>query len=381
MPAKNKILYVSSLSGFCGGVERYIYDTASLLAENGFEVYGLFEKSGRDSDGFNRIFRKVFSPADLAGLSPDDMDVAFVHKTDNLELLRAVRLKYRTIVFVHDHDYYCLRRHKYFPVCRVNCHLPANKFYCSLCGGLISRQQGRIMIGNTGGRFALMEEIKRCDMHVVMSEFMRRNLEMNDFDGQRIRKLYPSRQVAASIPVVPVDIPRILYVGQLVRGKGVDLLLRALSLLDIPFRADIVGANNDEEMLRQISSKLGLAAKVNFAGWQSSPDSFIERANIFAFPSRWQEPFGLTGIEAFAYGVPVVGFNVGGVSEWLHDGENGLLVKERDIAGFAAALKLLAENPEKAKKFGANGYQMVAKDYSQEQFIDGFRTILQQVCG
>jgi glycosyltransferase involved in cell wall biosynthesis len=383
MPAKNKILYVSSLSGFCGGVERYIYDTAGLLARSGFEVCGLFENTGRDAAEFNQIFNRVYVPADLAEINSSDFDVAFVHKTDNLELLRAVRQKFRTIVFVHDHDYYCVRRHKYFPICRINCHLPANKIYCTLCGGLIAKQQGKIKIGNTGDKFALMDEIRKCDRHLVMSEFMRNNLTMNGFAAEKICKIYPFRQKSLDFPEVSSvsDVVKILYVGQLVRGKGVDLLLRAVRLLDIPFQLDIVGANNDEMMLRQMSVSLGLGEKINFAGWHSSPERFFAAADIFAFSSRWQEPFGLTGIEAFTYGVPVVAFDVGGVTEWLHNRENGLLVKEHDIAEFAAALKILAQNRQLAKTMGNQGQAMVLRDYSPEQFIDNFKAVMAAVCG
>jgi glycosyltransferase involved in cell wall biosynthesis len=130
-----------------------------------------------------------------------------------------------------------------------------------------------------------------------------------------------------------------------------------------------------------MSVSLGLGEKINFAGWHSSPERFFAAADIFAFSSRWQEPFGLTGIEAFTYGVPVVAFDVGGVTEWLHNRENGLLVKEHDIAEFAAALKILAQNRQLAKTMGSQGRAMVLRDYSPEQFIDNFKAVMAAVCG
>ena len=168
---------------------------------------------------------------------------------------------------------------------------------------------------------ALMREARKCNAFAVISAYMRNNLLMNGFNVNSIYKLYPFKQLKDSVfrQEHKDGPPVILYVGQLVRGKGVDLLLTALSKLDIDFKAYIVGGNNDESYLKEMSSELGLSNKVVFTGWQNNPDEYFEKADVVAFPSRWQEPFGLVGIEAFAFRKPVVAFDVGGVSEWLTD--------------------------------------------------------------
>ena len=53
----------------------------------------------------------------------------------------------------------------------------------------------------------------------------------------------------------------------------------------------------------------------------------------------WSEPFGLVGLEGMAHAKPVVAFDVGGVSDWLVDGENGFLVPRGDVDAMAAAIK------------------------------------------
>ena len=382
MSQKNRILYVSATAGFFGGVERYIYDTARLLAENGFEVSGLFERAdGKEPDVFLEVFRKSYSPRDIEKFDGSEFDIAFIHKVEDPELLRKIRRKFVTIVFMHDHDYYCLRRHKYFPVTRTNCHLPFNPVYCSICCGLIERQKNRIKFINIFRRMALMREARKCTAFAVISGYMRNNLLINGFDINSIYKLYPFKHLKDSVFRQKREDgpPVILYVGQFVRGKGVDLLLAALAKLDIDFKAYIVGGNNDEGYLKEMSSGLGLDDKVIFTGWQSKPDEYFEKADVVAFPSRWQEPFGLVGIEAFSFRKPVVGFDVGGVSEWLTDNHTGILVKEKDIDGMAEGLKRLLQDRTLADKLGDNGYDFVRKHCSSENFIAGFKVMIEDV--
>jgi glycosyltransferase involved in cell wall biosynthesis len=379
-----KILYVSQKAGFFGGVERYIFDTASILTKNGCAVSGLFFENARDLELFSEPFQKIFRQADVESvLSSGDFDMAFIHKVDSPELVKALRAKFKTVVFVHDHDYYCLRRHKYFPFKRINCSLPFNPVYCSLCSGMIQRSGSGFKCLNVMERVRLLHEIRKCDAFMVMSGFMRDNLIMNKFSKDSIFKIYPVRHLSRfeSEDELPDKKPVIIYVGQLIRGKGVDLMLQALAMLEVDYKAVIVGSNKDDEFLKALAKQLGIADKVEFAGWQTEPERFWKEADIAVFPSRWQEPFGLAGIEAFAHKIPVVGFDVGGVSEWLRDNENGIMVPEKDIAAMADALLELLGSPEAGKRLGANGYRYVKEHFSEENFVGGFELMLDIVLG
>jgi len=78
-----------------------------------------------------------------------------------------------------------------------------------------------------------------------------------------------------------------------------------------------------------------------FPGWVNAEDRhlWLTRASIAALPSTWPEPFGLVGLEAAAAGVATIAFNVGGISEWLQDGVNGVAVPAPPSAeAFSAAL-------------------------------------------
>ncbi len=156
------------------------------------------------------------------------------------------------------------------------------------------------------------------------------------------------------------------------------MLLRSLALLDRDYHTLIVGDGKDMEFLKKLASQLGLADKIEFTGWQDDISKFWDKADIAVFPSRWQEPFGLTGIEAFANKLPVVAFDVGGVREWLSHGKNGLVVPPRDIVTLCAELEYLLDSHETAENMGVAGYKFVAKNFKSKQFVSAVSELIKQ---
>ncbi|MDD5697237.1 MAG: glycosyltransferase family 4 protein [Victivallaceae bacterium] len=369
---QKRILYVSEKAGFFGGVERYCYDTARVLKSAGWKVGMMFAEEVRDAARFLALFDQTFRSGDVDKIiAEEDFDLVVIFKVSRAPLVSKLRMAFNTAVCVSDHDYYCLRRHKYFPVGRINCPLPSNLLYCALCS------PGRKRMFAFA---ALLNEIRRCRSFIVLSEFMRGNLLLNGFDRDSVFKIYPVRELpAAGIRKKGFsDPPVVMFAGQLIRGKGVDLMLRALARVSRPYHALIVGDGSDRELLEELARKLGIADKVEFTGWQDDVAPFWARADIAVFPSRWQEPFGLTGIEAFACQVPVIGFDVGGVSEWLHNGENGIAVPSKDITALYVELEYLLGEPETAAALGAAGYDFVAQNFTAEKFVAALDALIKR---
>jgi len=367
-----RVLYVSEKAGFFGGVERYIYDSAKALKDAGWTVSMMFAEEARDLKDFLALFDKNFRTDEIDKIiAEEDFDLVVIFKVTDAKLVSKLRMSFNTSVCVSDHDYYCARHHKYFPLGRINCILPSNLFYCSIC---------TMGCGKMFKFSALLNEIRKCRSFIVLSEFMRRNLLMNGFDKKAIYKIYPVRELpekqnrkkAFSNP------PVIMFAGQLIRGKGVDLMLRALARINKKYHALIVGDGKDMEFLKDLASKLGIADKVEFTGWQNDISKFWDKADIAVFPSRWQEPFGLTGIEAFAHKVPVIAFDVGGVNEWLYHGKNGLLVPSKDITTLFVELEYLLGSHETAEKMGVVGYKFVSKNFKPEKFVSAMNIMLRK---
>ena len=145
----------------------------------------------------------------------------------------------------------------------------------------------------------------------------------------------------------------ILYVGRIEPLKGIDILLRALPMLehDGAVRALIVGGNpdNDVEMerLKSLAAKLGIAGSVTFTGSvrQAVLPTYYSAADVFSLPSH-SESFGLAPLEAMACGTPAVVSRVGGLKTFIRSGENGYLVPWRCPESFAQRFDTLLANPE-----------------------------------
>lgn len=370
-----RILYCGEYTGFAGGIERYAFQTARHLRAAGWRVDWYGTRSERGEAQFRSGFDAVVSAeAALAG----DHDLAILHKLPDPELLTRLREKFgeRLVFLAHDHDLYCPRRYYYTPFGRINCHRACAPFRCWCCSRLVSPRKWS---GLRKHHAALLAEL-RGHHAAVLSGFMRDNLLRNNFRAEAIHLLPPVVAVPETVVRTASDGPlRILYVGQLIRGKGVDLMLKALALLRIPWRAVIVGDGNDRAMLEGLAADLRIADRVRFTGWTDEPETFFADCDAAVFPSRWQEPFGLSGAEALAHGVPVAAFDIGGVREWLTDGRSGFAVPEQDIPALAEKLELFYREPELRKKMGDAGRESVRERFSPERFLAAVENLTEAV--
>ena len=120
--------------------------------------------------------------------------------------------------------------------------------------------------------------------------------------------------------------------GRLVEAKGIREALEAWrrSGSDLPFVTAGTGP-----LRREIE-----AEGVNVLGWldRRRLSAAYRRAAVVVMPSRWQEPFGIVGLEALTLGTPVAAWESGGVREWHPGGE--LLVPWGDVEGLARALRI-----------------------------------------
>jgi glycosyltransferase involved in cell wall biosynthesis len=171
----------------------------------------------------------------------------------------------------------------------------------------------------------------------------------------------------------------IVYCGQLIRGKGVDYLINSCAQIDdIEWELRIFGRGNDLNRLTELVKRLGLEDRVIFKGFESDLHKIYSQAKVFVFPSVWQEPFGLTGLEAMSFELPVVCFDVGGVREWLKDGENGFVVPLKDSRKMAMRIAELLKNPYLNKRMGFFGSKLAKELFNHEKFVNDWSEVINE---
>lgn len=381
-----KILFIGEYTGFAGGIERYAFQTAGILRRHGARVEWCGSRPARDAEKFARGFDAVIAPEAAAA---SGFDFAVVHRAADTalpeQLLREHRDKLALIV--HDHEYYCPRTYRYTPFGRRDCFRPYSMLRCGLCAMAVSPRRWRngffrelaARTTQCAKRLKLLRHIPRT---AVLSKFMRNNLISNGFFPERVAVIPPPIPFPDPLPEHVEETPaRLLFTGQLIRGKGVELLLRALPLVRQDWQLTVAGDGNMRPELERLAGELGIAGKVRFAGWVADPERLYERSDIAVLPFFWQEPFGLVGPEAAAHALPVVAFRTGGADEWLIDGKTGIAVPPRDVEKFAAALDKLLENRELRQRLGNRGRELVRSKFSETEFVANFRAWMDDVPG
>ncbi len=373
------LLFISRFAGSNGGIEGYQRDMARLLRGNGFTVDFAWLESGRDPEKFLPAFDANMT-LDDALRRPDAYDLVVVHKLFDLDKLRAVQEHFRhTALFVHDHDIYCPRHHYYTPFGRTNCHRRFQTLRCGFCafashpkhweGGL--KAYAKSLFRDFPKRLEIFKGFPKI---AVLSDFMRRNLVLNGFDNDKITIIPPCVELADGktepLPKRPIQL---LFSGQLIRGKGLDILLEALPKAKADFHLDVMGAGSDLPLLQSIVEKNGLQENVTFLGWISDKTAVYQQHDVLLMPSRWQEPFGLVGIEAAAHGLPIVAFDLGGIHEYVRNNVNGFLIPEYDVDGFIAAIDRLAADPELLLKMGRESQAVVREKFTPDMTLSAFR--------
>jgi glycosyltransferase involved in cell wall biosynthesis len=216
---------------------------------------------------------------------------------------------------------------------------------------------------------ALRAANSRIATNIVSSNYMRQELVRSGYPPSRVAVI----PLGVDIPAVDLstvtrshDVPCILVAGRLVRQKGVQVLLRALALVDQPFHLLIVGHGPMYPALKQVAKNLRLESQVSFLGWADGTRLLADTApDLVVMPSLVPETFGLAGVEALAHGIPVVAFASGAIPEWLTDGETGWLAAPGSVVQLTAALrKALSATSHERRSMGARGRAYVRSHFS-----------------
>ena len=392
-----RLLYVHERFGALGGAEANVLVTAAELKRRGWTL-GLVHgtRTGREEEAWTEVFPDRYSLLSARGpevlraaLADFRPDAIFLHKLADLELVAALAdCGVPVVRMVHDHDLYCLRSYKYNPLNRQPCTRALSPFCVFPCGGTVGRSKcGSKLPFEWVSYTAKRRELalnRRLARLLVASEYMKAELLRNGFLAEQV-EIHAPVPVAVEADTASSFSPRnrLVYAGQIIRGKGVDVLLESLARVRVPFECVILGDGNHRAACEALAKKLELSHRVQFAGFVPQPEivRHYADASVAVMSSLWPEPFGAVGLEAMRCGLPVVAFDAGGIREWLIDGWNGFLVPWMNRARYAEAIEELLRDKALARKMGARGRQWVGERFGFPKYIDGLEDLFGRLAG
>jgi glycosyltransferase involved in cell wall biosynthesis len=367
-----------------GGAEHYVANTAAALRERGVRSTLLYEVDGMLDRAFLRCFDAAFPLVDLPWqVGRIDPSVLYVHRLSGLEASRALAsLSVPRVRFFHDHKLFCLREHKYTAVAHRTCTRPTGAG-CYACLGFVQRAADRpgLAIRRLGALHAEQRHNRGLDRFVVGSRYMRDHVVAHGFDRERVSVVPLFAAPAASPPASPGERADVLFAGQLVRGKGLDTLLKAVRLTRSTDTLLVAGEGRQRREYEALCSELGLEHRVRFLGAVPAREltALLGRVKFLVVPSRSPETFAQVGIEAMAQATPVVAMDVGGIREWLDHGQTGLAVPAGDTRALAEAIDRVSADAVLRASFGRAAARAHAERFTPEAHLAGLEGVFEQV--
>ncbi|MGY1638389.1 glycosyltransferase family 4 protein [Geodermatophilus sp. SYSU D00742] len=186
------------------------------------------------------------------------------------------------------------------------------------------------------------------------------------------------------LPLPPATVPRgpvrrLLFVGLLVRRKGVHVLLEALAAAALPpdVTLQVVGDGPERADLEALAARSGLRGRVEFLGFRTDVPALLAEADAFVLPSAMeQQPLVL--IEALGAGKPVVATDVGGVAEMVAGA--GIVVPPEDVPALRRALEQLTTGGD-AGQWGTRAAALARERYSVDTARDRHLALYTELLG
>jgi glycosyltransferase involved in cell wall biosynthesis len=226
-----------------------------------------------------------------------------------------------------------------------------------------------------------------------------RTTTVSAFLARDIGRWLPEQTGHVTVTPMPVDVeaflqgsgavkvgpPQILYAGNLVPSKGVDVLLRAAAELThrgVPYQLKILGQGPSQASLEALAHDLGIESSTTWSPFvpQTAMPAEYGASTVVVLPTRGQaEGLGLTLVEALLAGAAVVGTPAGGIPEVVRHEETGLLAREGTPADLADQLQRLLTDASLRARLSRAGREHVLAMYSPRTTIGRFLEIYRDV--
>lgn len=181
---------------------------------------------------------------------------------------------------------------------------------------------------------------------------------------------------------IPHDAHVIVTVSRLVKKNGVADMIEAMHYMDGSVHLLVVGGGELEDELREKAAHSTAKDRIHFAGIveHSLVPTYLWASDVFCRPSL-SEGLGNVFLEAIAAGLPIVGTHVGGITDFLVDGETGFVCEPEDSKSIADALqKCTTLSDAEKQQMHMNGMKLVRNKYNWDHIASKMRVMFDDVC-
>lgn len=226
-------------------------------------------------------------------------------------------------------------------------------------------------------RFAFRQVYRFADKVICISQAVKDFLvNTREIPAEKGVVMYNPVSMPESYPHEDIDTFEMVYVGRLEKIKNVEMLVRVMNELKSEnCHLSIVGDGREMENLQALALEAGLNDKITFTGFSDDPGIYLSKADLFVLPSH-SEGFGIAAVEAMFGKVPVLCTYVGGIPEFITDGENGWLFSPSNDQELVEKI-LLIMHLDRAERhsIGLKGYEDVVERFTIEKYVENLENL------
>ena len=403
-----KILMVNKFHYLKGGSEKYYFDLAKLLEENGHEVAFFSMRNDKNIKTNNKEYfveeidlnsnnklkaleviysnknKKKMEEA-LKDFKPDIVHLNNFQRQLSASIIKPIKKRKIPIVFTaHDVQAICpaitmLDNNKNIcEACMKGKYINCIKKKCIKCSGLKS------ILGTIESWYYRISGIytRKIDYIITPSEFYREKLIKDGINDKKIKAIHNFIDIK-KYDSETKDEGYALYFGRLSKEKGILNLINAFSKLEVGMLY-IAGEGEEKENIQKLIDDNKLNERVKLLGFLNSDEmkEYISKCKFVVVPSIWYENCPYSIIETLAIGKPIVGANIAGIPELVQENKNGFTYQYNNIDELKQKMQILFNDDTLVKEFGEKSKRICKELYSKEfyynQIIDIYNNLLKE---
>lgn len=396
-----KILMVNKFHYLKGGSEKYYFDLANLLEENGHEVAFFsmenekniktknkeyfVEEIDLNSNNKLKAFEVIYSQKNKKKMEEalDDFKPDVVHLNNFQRHLSAsiiCPIKKRKIPIV-------FTAHDVQAICPAITMLDSNKNICEACikgkylncvkKKCIKNSKLKSILGSIEGRYYRVKKIyqKQIDCIITPSEFYKKKLIEDGINENKVKSLHNFIDMR-QYDIETIDKGYALYFGRLSQEKGILNLIKAFSKIN-DAKLYIAGEGEEKEKIEKLIDENRLNDRVKLLGFLNSEQmkEYIRECKFIVVPSIWYENCPYSILETLAIGKPVIGANIAGIPELVKDNVNGFTYKYDNIEELSEKMQKIFADDSLVKEFSRKSKEICKESYSKEYYYNEIMNI------